>query len=218
MSFSFGSWCSWTKQESWVNIRCIFLFLVLIRWNEEGRWVTLAVWELPVTYYELDGIIWCVWSVCRWLSQWWFWGLMLLRVMGVGFDNICTVSRKWNFSRVIPRLYGWVNKTLRLSPLVVDHNAVVMSARLNPIGGQFLILVLWNLCSKSVGGLKCWDPVESSDNGSLSSITLRMEYLLAFQYWYCELCVENWWRRGRKHCFVNFCSLAVLESSVDERW
>ena len=50
--------------------------------------------------------------------------------------------------------------------------------------------------------------------GNLSSITVRMEYLRAFQYWYCELCVENRW--GRKHCFVNFCSLAVLESLVDE--
>ena len=43
--------------------------------------------------------------------------------------------------------------------------------------------------------------------------TVRMEYLRAFQYWYCELCVENRW--GRKHCFVNFCSLTVLGSSVD---
>ena len=32
-----------------------------------------------------------------------------------------------------------------------------------------------------------------------------MENLLAFQYWYCELCVKNRWGRGRKHCFVSFC-------------
>ena len=25
-------------------------------------------------------------------------------------------------------------------------------------------------------------------------------------------------RGSRKHCFVHFCSLAVLESSVDEGW
>ena len=142
---------------------------------------------------------------------------MLLWVMGVGFDNTCTVSGKWNVSRVILRLYRWVYKTLRLSPLVVDHSVVVMSARLNPIGSQFSIPVLWNFYSKSVG-IKCWDPVEDSDTGGQTSITVRMEYLLPFQYWYCELCVENWWGGDRKNGLVNFCSLAVLESSEDEGW
>ena len=66
------------------------------------------------------------------------------------------------------------------------------------------------------GGINCWDPVEDSETGGPSSITVSMEYLCAFQYWYCELCVEDQW--GRKLCFVNFCSLAVLESSVDEGW
>ena len=75
---------------------------------------------------------------------------MLLWVMGVGFYNTCTVSGKWNISRVIPRLHGWVYKTLRLPPLVVEHSLVVMSARLNPVRSQFLIPVLWNLCSESV--------------------------------------------------------------------
>ena len=40
---------------------------------------------------------------------------MLLWVMGVGFENTCTVSVKWSVSRVIPRLHGWVYKLLRLS-------------------------------------------------------------------------------------------------------
>ena len=44
-------------------------------------------------------------------------------------------------SRVIPRLYGGVYKTLRLFPLVVEHSVVVMSARLNPVGSQFSISV-----------------------------------------------------------------------------
>ena len=68
------------------------------------------------------------------------------------------------------------------------------------------------------GGINCWDPDEDSYTGGLSSITIRMEYLLAFQYWYCEFCVENRWGEGRKHCIVNFCFLVVLESSVDEGW
>ena len=37
-----------------------------------------------------------------------------------------------------------------------------------------------------------------------------MKYLRAFKYWYCEPCVKNQWEGGRKHCFVNFCSLAML--------
>ena len=57
---------------------------------------------------------------------------------GVGFDNTCIVSGKGNISRIIPRLYGWVHKTLRLSPLVVEHSVAVMSAILNPMGSLFL--------------------------------------------------------------------------------
>ena len=40
--------------------------------------------------------------------------------------------------------------------------------------------------------------------GSDTSITVKMEYLFAFQFWFCELCVECRWGGGRKHCFVNF--------------
>ena len=118
--------------------------------------------------------------------------------MGMGFDNTCAVSGKWNASKVIPRLYGWVYKTLRLSPLVVEYSVVVMSTRLNLMGSQFSIPVLWNLCSvfRISGGINCWDPVQDSDTGGPSSITVRMEYLFAFQYWYWELCVENRWGRN----------------------
>ena len=42
----------------------------------------------------------------------------------------------------IPRLYGWVYKTLRLSPLVVEHSAVVTSVRLNALGSQFSVPLL----------------------------------------------------------------------------
>ena len=38
--------------------------------------------------------------------------------------------------------YGWVYKTLRLSPLVVEHSVLVMSTRLNLMGSQFSIPVL----------------------------------------------------------------------------
>ena len=59
----------------------------------------------------------------------------------MGFDNTCTVSGEGNVSKVIPRLYGWVYKTLRLFPLVVEHSDVVMSAKLNPMGSPFSIPV-----------------------------------------------------------------------------
>ena len=123
--------------------------------------------------------------------------------------------------REVKCLQGY-SKTLRMgnvriSPLVVEYNVVVISARLNPMGNQFSIPLLWNLCSESVRH-KILRPVEDSDTGGPSSIFVRMKYLLAFQYWCCELCVEKRWRRGRKHCFVNFCFLAVLESSMDKGW
>ena len=62
----------------------------------------------------------------------------------------------------------------------------------------------YEICTQNQRGIKFWDTVENSDTGGPSSITVNMEYLLAFQYWYCELCVQNRWEWGRKHCFV-FC-------------
>ena len=35
--------------------------------------------------------------------------------------------------------------------------------------------------------------VEDSDTGGPSLITVRIECLFAFQFWYCELCVKNQW-------------------------
>ena len=37
------------------------------------------------------------------------------------------VSRKWNVSGIIPRLYGWVYKTWRLFPLADEHSVAVMT-------------------------------------------------------------------------------------------
>ena len=48
-----------------------------------------------------------------------------------------------------------------------------------------------------------------------------MEYLFAFQFRYCELCVENRCEGvgeggGTESCFVDFCSLSLLQLSVGE--
>ena len=62
---------------------------------------------------------------------------------------------------------------------------------------------------------------EDFNAGSPSSFTVRMKYLFAFQFWYWKVCVKTRWGewgrgRGRKHCFVNFCSLALLNLSMGE--
>ena len=57
-----------------------------------------------------------------------YWGLILLWVMGLGFENTCTVSEKQNISRVISVLYGWVYKILRLLITAVEHSIVVVAA------------------------------------------------------------------------------------------
>ena len=38
---------------------------------------------------------------------------------------------------------------------------------------------------------------EHSNTGYPSSFTVRMAYLFAFEFWYCEICVENRWGGGR---------------------
>ena len=45
--------------------------------------------------------------------------------------------------------------------------------RSNPIGSQFSIPIFQNFCSESAGGIKTWDPVENSDTGGPSTITIR---------------------------------------------
>ena len=147
---------------------------------------------------------------------------MLLWVMGVAFDNTCTVSGKWNTSRAIPRPYAWVYKTLRLSPLAVEHSVEVMAAgsqsrrsEIESYGSQFSIFVLSNLCLKSVVEENFEILVEVSDNSGPSSIIVRKEYLFAFQVWYCELFVENWWGETESIVWQFF---AVLWCSFHRRW
>ena len=120
--------------------------------------------------------------------------LELFSVIGVGFENTRTISGNWNASRVVPRLYGSVYKTLRLST-AVERSVVVMTEmpKSKPSSDFFLLL---NLCSELVGASNFEILVENSDTGSPSSITEYLE------------CVENW--GDRKHCIINFYSLAVL--------
>ena len=43
------------------------------------------------------------------------------------------------------------------------------------------------------GSIKFEILVEDSNTGRPSLFTVRMEYLFAFPFWYCKLCVENRW-------------------------
>ena len=65
------------------------------------------------------------------------------------------VSGKRNVSRVIPRLYGWAYRTSRLFPLAHEQSGLQVpnqdDPRLYPVGRQFSIFVLLNLCLESVG-------------------------------------------------------------------
>ena len=160
----------------------------------------------------------CVCSVCGWLSQWWLvfvpLGLMLLWVMGVGFENTCTVSRKWNVSRVTARLYGWLYKNLRLSPLGVEHGVVVMTvgcqSRRSKIEsyGKPIFNFHFTKCQFRISGyIKFWD----SSEGLQSQFTYRRNGILIcfFQFWCYEICVENQREGGRKYCFADFCYLSL---------
>ena len=114
------------EEAGWIK-SFIFLFLVLIRWNEKGRWVQdflsssqkFESFHLDLPRTKRLNLVWLVFV---------FRGLMLPWVMQVGFYITCTVLGKWNVSRVIPRLYGWVYKILRLFTFVFDHSVVVVTA------------------------------------------------------------------------------------------
>ena len=138
MSFSFCSWCSWTKWARWVYLK---FYLSLSRFNqvECGREMsprfpcaTPGVWELLLrpNANKVAQFSVCIVFVDDEANGGWFlfyWKLMLLWVMGVGLENTCIVSGKWHVSRVMPRLYGWVYKNWRLSPLGYKHSVVVMT-------------------------------------------------------------------------------------------
>ena len=64
---------------------------------------------------------------------------MLLWEMGKGFENTCTVSGKLNVSRVIPRLYEWVYKVLRLPQWLVELSVPILKYS-KSVGSQSVII------------------------------------------------------------------------------
>ena len=87
----------------------------------------------PQTYHERDDVIRvCEVFVDDWVNGGWllfYWRLTVLWVIGVGFDNTCTISGKWNISRLFQEFIdGYIAKILRLSALVVEYSVKVMTA------------------------------------------------------------------------------------------
>ena len=93
--------------------------------------VTLGVWEFPISLFAIE-VAYLVHMECLCLVNpmvvSFCWRLMLLLVMGVEFENICTVSGKWNVSRVISRLYEWDCNISRVPLVIAEHGVVVASA------------------------------------------------------------------------------------------
>ena len=147
MSSSSCSTCSWTKWEQWVNLRFYLFVSGINQRNEEGRWVQnflelpqglrsflsvslrtrwrnlvrveclqmikAIVVDLEVDVTLNDGLYY----YCFFYSYLqWFWKNLW---MGVGFENTCTFSGKWNVSRVVTRFYRLVYKILKTTPLLV---------------------------------------------------------------------------------------------------
>ena len=166
------SWSSLLPRPPWVNLSFYLLFLLF-----EGRRRVQDFLVLPQEFGSFPSVLWragwrnlvCGVFVDDKVNGGWFlfyWRLMLLWVMVVGFENIYTVSGKLNITRVLPGI-------LRL-PYIISWAAGSQSGRLpssgfpisdyhyglpinqwdssfNPIGSQYSIPALWNLCSESVG-------------------------------------------------------------------
>ena len=157
-----------------------------------------------------------MWSAIRWLSPWW-----LVFVLS-GFDATLGdggIREYLHSFREVKCLQGYYSKTLWMGTWKTVHISGWIYC--SSYGSWFSIpdwiqsvanfrLRLYEICVRNQWGHSCNLLVEDSSTSRLGSVTVRMEYLFAFQLWYSELCVENRRGGGRKYCFVSFCSLIVL--------
>ena len=147
MSSSFCFWCRWAKWACWVNLRLYLFASGFNQRNEGGRWV-----QDSFCYPRSSGA-----------SPQFFCERILLWVIVVWSENTCTFSGKWNASRVVPILYGWVYKTLRLTIITAEESLVVVMVCYHlgwpssiPMGSQFSSPFLHNLCWEAVGPWNLW--------------------------------------------------------------
>ena len=108
-------------------------FLVLIRLNKERKWVQDFL-LLPQGFESFRSDL----SQTRWSNLVRVECLQMIKLMVVGFcyiggwcDSGCEIWEHFHsfrdISRVVSRLYRWVYKTLRFSPLTVELSVVVMT-------------------------------------------------------------------------------------------
>ena len=74
---------------------------------------------------------------------------------------------------------------------------------------------LYIICIQNQWGVDFEILSEDFDTSNPSSITVRIECLFAFQFWFCVPCMKNHWGGGRQHYFVSFlfCGGALIISS-----
>ena len=104
---------SWSGLLPCVNLS-FYLFVSCVWWRRRSQiFLALPQWfrSFPSVFfvdYKANGgsILLC-------------WRLMLLWVIGVGFDNTSTLSVKWNITRIVSKLFGWVYIILRFPSLLV---------------------------------------------------------------------------------------------------
>ena len=158
--------------------------------------------------------------------------------MGVAFENTAIVSGKWNVSRIIPRLYRWVYKVLRLSQLIVElwvpNQGFSQSA-----GSQSVVVIV----GSQLGGTQCESYEQLLFDSHFLKFLFRINGGIKFwdlsrrlRYWRPEfdcredgmficlsililwvLCENRWWG-GIKHYFFNFCFAGVLSLSWCFKW
>ena len=111
---------------------------------------------------------------------------MLLWVMVVGFENTSAISGKQNVSRVVPRLYGWVYKIIRLGNKTAEGSVVVVAAgyqsgesQVGSRGWSVFNSRFAKFVLGSIGSITFVILVDDSETGGPSSVTVRMEYSFA---------------------------------------
>ena len=129
--------------------------------------------------------------------------LMILWVMGVGFENTCTVSEKWNVSRFIWRLYKWDYNMLTV-PLIIAEDVQWLWLPITDLGDFSSSIFAGSQFSFSALPESFWSKLRTSTlEVQLHLLLGRKTYLLSVLI-LRSLCENPVWGAGRKNYFVNF--------------
>ena len=111
---------------------------------------------------------------------------------------------------IVTRLWRWLYKFLRLPIILLYVEMIVGSlsgeSQFKTYGWPNSILVLWNLCSKSVRSPTLAVHIRLP--------FARIEYVLAFQIWCGKLCVKKLTKRRQKILFSFLFSLEFSQLNL----